>query len=53
MTYSELSKLSVEELRNINQIVVELIKQKRTIESLQKKVALHVGMQVNVYKRQD
>jgi hypothetical protein len=40
--------LSVAELRNINQIVVELIKQKRTIESLQKKVGLQVGMSVKV-----
>jgi len=48
MNYSELSNLSVAELRNINQIVVELIKQKRTIESLQKKVGLKVGMSVTV-----
>jgi hypothetical protein len=48
MNYSELSKLSVEELRNINQIVVELIKAKRTVESLQKKVGLTVGMKVKV-----
>ncbi len=48
MNYSELSKLSVSELRNINQIVVELIKQKRTIESLQKKVGLQIGMKVTV-----
>lgn len=48
MNYSELSNLSVAELRNINQIVVELIKQKRTIESLQKKVGLQVGMSVTV-----
>ena len=48
MNISELSKLSVSELRNINQIVVELIKQKRNIESLQKKVGLSVGMQVTV-----
>ena len=48
MNISELSKLSVEELRNINQIVVELIKQKRNIESLQKKVGLTVGMKVKV-----
>jgi transcription antitermination factor NusG len=48
MNYSELSKLSVEELRNINQIVVELIKQKRTVESLQNKVGLKVGMTVKV-----
>ena len=48
MNYSELSNLSVSELRNINQIVVELIKQKRTIESLQKKVGLQIGMTVKV-----
>lgn len=48
MNISELSKLSVSELRNINQIVVELIKQKRNIESLQKKVGLSVGMKVTV-----
>jgi hypothetical protein len=48
MNYSELSKLSVEELRNINTLVVDLIKQKRTIESLEKKVGLQVGMKVKV-----
>jgi hypothetical protein len=48
MNYSQLSKLSVEELRNINQMVVQLIKQKRTIESLEKKIGLQVGMKVKV-----
>ena len=48
MNYSELSKLSVEELRNINTLVVDLIKQKRTIQSLEKKVGLKVGMTVKV-----
>ncbi len=48
MNYSQLSNLSVAELRNINQIVIELIKQKRTIESLQKKVGLRIGMTVRV-----
>jgi hypothetical protein len=48
MNYSELSKLSVSELRNINQIVVELIKQKRNIEATVKKVGLSVGMSVRV-----
>jgi hypothetical protein len=48
MNYSELSKLSVSELRNINQMVVELIKQKRTIESLEKKMGLQIGMTVKV-----
>ncbi len=48
MNYSELSKLSVEELRNINQIVIGLIKAKRTVESLANKVGLKVGMTVRV-----
>lgn len=48
MNYSELSKMSVEELRNINQIVVELIKSKRNMESLQNKIGLRVGMLVKV-----
>lgn len=48
MNIAELSNLSVSELRNINQIVVDLIKQKRKIESLQNKVGLSVGMQVTV-----
>ena len=48
MNYSELSKLSVTELRNINQMVIELIKQKRNIESLEKKLSLQVGMKVKV-----
>jgi hypothetical protein len=48
MNYSELSKLSVSELRNINQLVVELIKQKRNIEATVKKVGLSVGMSVRV-----
>jgi len=48
MNYSKLSKLSVEELRSINQMVVQLIKQKRTIESLEKKIGLEVGMKVKV-----
>ena len=48
MNYSELSKLSVAELHNVNQMVIELIKQKRTIESLEKKLSLQVGMTVKV-----
>lgn len=48
MNYSELSKLSVSELRNLNQMIVELIKQKRSIESLEKKMGLQIGMKVTV-----
>ena len=48
MNYSELSKLSVEELRNINTLVVDLIKQKRNMVCLEKKVGLSVGMSVTV-----
>ena len=48
MNYSQLSKLSVEELRSINEMVIGLIKQKRTMQSLEKKVGLQVGMKVRV-----
>jgi len=48
MNYSQLSKLSVEELKNINTLVVDLIKQKRNIQSLEKKVGLRIGMTVRV-----
>jgi hypothetical protein len=48
MNYSELAKLSVAELREINEIVVGLIKAKRTVESLTNKVGLKVGMTVRV-----
>ena len=48
MNYSELSKLSESELRDINRLVVDLIKQKRTIQSLEKKIGLSIGMKVTV-----
>ena len=48
MNYSQLSKLSESELREINRMVVDLIKQKRTIQSLEKKMGLAVGMKVTV-----
>lgn len=48
MNYSELSKLSVEELRNLNQMVIEMIKSKRNVESLEKKLGLQIGMKVTV-----
>lgn len=48
MNYSELSKMSVEELRNLNQMVVEMIKSKRNVESLEKKLGLQIGMKVTV-----
>ena len=35
-------------MRNVNQMVIELIKQKRNIESLEKKLSLQVGMTVKV-----
>ena len=42
MNYSELSKLSVTELRNVNQMVIELIKQKRNISVSQLYLFLYV-----------
>jgi hypothetical protein len=48
MNISELSKLSLSELRDINRMVVELINHKRNIESFEKRVSLSVGMIVKV-----
>lgn len=48
MTYSELSKLSIEELRTLNSMVVETIKSKKSLLALEKKDSLHVGAIVSV-----
>jgi len=48
MTYSELSKLSIEELRELNNKVVEVIKMKRTEVAMDIKDELRVGMNVSV-----
>jgi hypothetical protein len=48
MTYSELSKLSIEELRNLNSMVIETIKSKKSLLALEKKDSLYVGAIVSV-----
>jgi hypothetical protein len=48
MTYSELSKLSIEELRALNSKVVEVIKMKRNEVALDIKDSLYVGANVSV-----
>jgi transcription antitermination factor NusG len=48
MTYSELNKLSIEELRNLNSKVVEIIKLKRSEIALDIKDELRIGMNVSV-----
>jgi hypothetical protein len=48
MTYSELSKLSIEELRALNNKVVEVIKMKRNEVALDVKDSLYVGANVSV-----
>ena len=48
MNISELSSLSLSELRSLNEAVVNMIKLKRNIESTLKKVELSVGMRVRV-----
>ena len=40
MTYSELSKLSIEELRNLNSMVIETIKSKKSLLALETKDSL-------------
>jgi hypothetical protein len=47
-TISQLSSLSVSELRSLNEAVVDMIKLKRNMESTLKKVGLSVGMSVRV-----
>jgi citrate lyase alpha subunit len=47
-TISELSTLSISELRSLNGAVVDMIKHKRNMESTLKKVGLSVGMSVRV-----
>lgn len=48
MNYSELEKMSVSELRSLNETVVSMIKLKRNMESAVKKVGLRAGMKVKV-----
>ena len=48
MNYSELEKMTVSELRSLNEVVVNMIKLKRRMEASVKKVALSVGMIVKV-----
>ena len=48
MTYSELSKLSIEELRNLNSMVIETIKSKKSLFALETKDSLYVGAMVSV-----
>lgn len=48
MNISELSSLSISELRSLNEAVVNMIKFKRTTEASLKKMELSVGMKVRV-----
>jgi len=48
MTYSELAKMTIEELRNLNSMVVETIKSKKSVLALEKKDELYVGANVSV-----
>jgi len=48
MTYSELSKLSIEELRNLNSKILETIKSKKSLLALETKDSLYVGAMVSV-----
>ena len=51
MTYSELSKLSIEDLRNLNSMVIETIKSKKSLLALETKDSLYVGAIVSVDHR--
>jgi citrate lyase alpha subunit len=51
MNISQLSSLSISELRSLNAAVIDMIKLKRNMESTLKKVGLSVGMSVRVNHR--
>ena len=48
MNYSQLNQMSLEELRSLNSLVVEVIKSKRAMATFEKKQELRVGMTVKV-----
>lgn len=48
MTYSQLNSLSIEQLRELNSKVVEVIKMKRSEMAFEVKDELRVGMNVSV-----
>ena len=48
MTYQELNKMSVSELRSLNRKVVEMIKTKNRTNAVMAKDSLSVGMRVQV-----
>jgi hypothetical protein len=48
MTYQELNQLSIEELRNLNSKVVEIIKMKRSVQAMDIKDELYLGANVSV-----
>lgn len=48
MNYAELNQMSIEDLRMLNQRVVEVIKMKRRVTALDVKEGLYVGATVKV-----
>jgi hypothetical protein len=48
MNYSQLNQMSLEELRSLNSLVVEVINSKRAMMAFEKKQELRVGMTVKV-----
>ena len=48
MNYSQLNQMSLEELRSLNSLVVEVINYKRAMATFEKKQELRVGMTVKV-----
>jgi len=48
MNYSQLNQMNLEELRNLNSLVVEVMNSKRAMIAYEKKQELRVGMNVKV-----
>ena len=48
MNYSQLNNMTLDELRNLNSLVVEVMNSKRAMVAYEKKQELRVGMNVKV-----
>ena len=48
MNYQKLNQMSIDELRNLNSMIIDVIKSKKTMAGYEMKQQLYVGANVNV-----
>jgi|TARA_R100000030_G_scaffold81654_2_gene64393 hypothetical protein len=48
MNYSKLNEMSIDELRNLNSMIIDVIKSKKTMAGYEMKQQLYVGANVSV-----